>query len=455
MIKSLAHLNSDFLDNTTLAAQFTDLAPALNPRQAQIESERCLYCYDAPCTRICPTEIDVASFIRNIATENINGAAKTILQQNILGGSCARVCPTEILCEDACVRNHDAEGVPVKIGLLQRFAIDHMSFDAHPFARAALTGHTIAVVGAGPAGLACAHQLAMLGNEVVIFEALPKPGGLNEYGIAKYKLTDNYAQREVDFLLAIGGITIQYGQALGADLSLAKLNTDYSAVFLALGLGASRALGLAGEDAPGLLAAVDYIAELRQADDLTQLAVPKRALVIGAGNTAIDMAVQIARLGCDDVTVVYRRGVESMSATKHEQEIAKANQVRIKTWAKPQAVLLDEAGRVRGMRFENTRPTNSQSQSNGESFELAADAIFKAIGQTLEIAQPELAIAGDKIAVDANFRTNIKGVYAGGDCIAPGQDLTVQAVQHGKLAARAIHADLIADRNVINSTEAA
>ncbi len=454
MIESLKHLNSAYLDNATLAAQFTDLAPALNARQAQIESERCLYCYDAPCTRICPTEIDVASFIRHIATENINGAAKTILQQNILGGSCARVCPTEILCEDACVRNHDAEGVPVKIGLLQRFAIDNMTFEAHPFARAALTGHTIAVIGAGPAGLSCAHQLAMLGNDVVIFEALPKPGGLNEYGIAKYKLTDNYAQREVDFLLEIGGISIQYGQKLGANLLLAQLKNDYSAVFLALGLGASRALGLTGENAPGMLAAVDYIAELRQAEDLTLLAVPKRALVIGAGNTAIDMAVQIARLGCEDVTVVYRRGVESMSATKHEQEIAKANQVRIKTWAKPVQVLLDDEGRVRGMRFEKTQPLNAQAQASGEFFELAADAIFKAIGQTLENAQTELAISADKILVDANFRTNVNGVYAGGDCIAPGQDLTVQAVQHGKLAAQAIHADLCSNKTT-NSTEAA
>ena len=458
MIESLKHLNSAYLDNATLAAQFTDLAPALNLRQAQIESERCLYCFDAPCTRICPTEIDVASFIRNIATENINGAAKTILQQNILGGSCARVCPTEILCEDACVRNHDAEGVPVKIGLLQRFATDHMNFDVHPFARAALTGRTIAVVGAGPAGLACAHQLAMLGHDVVIFEALLKPGGLNEYGIAKYKLTDNFAQREIDFLLGIGGISIRYDQTLGDNVSLAQLGKDYSAVFLALGLGASRALGLTGEDAPGLLAAVDYIAELRQADDLTRLAVPKRALVIGAGNTAIDMEVQIARLGCEDVTVVYRRGIESMSATKHEQEIAKANQVRIKTWAKPQQVLLDGAGRVRGMRFENTRPVTAQlisGQTSNEVFELAADAIFKAIGQTLEIAQFELAISADKICVDANFRSNVKGVYAGGDCIAPGQDLTVQAVQHGKLAARAIHADLTAGENVNQSTGAA
>ena len=455
MIESLKHLNSAQLDNAALAAQFTDLAPALNARQAQIESERCLYCFDAPCTRICPTEIDVASFIRDIATENINGAAKTILQQNILGGSCARVCPTEILCEDACVRNHDAEGVPVKIGLLQRFAVDHMNFDAHPFSRAALTGYTIAVVGAGPAGLACAHQLAMLGNDVVIFESSPKPGGLNEYGIAKYKLTDNYAQCEVDFLLAIGGIAIQYDQTLGANLSLTQLNKDYAAVFLALGLGASRRLGLTGEDAPGLLPAVEYIAELRQADDLTQLPVPKRALVIGAGNTAIDMAVQIARLGCEDVTLVYRRGVESMSATLHEQEIAKANQVRIKTWAKPQQVLLDESGRVRGMRFEQTRLVDGKD--SGETFELAADAIFKAIGQTMDSVPQGIALAADKISVDAGFRSSLKGVYAGGDCIASGQDLTVQAVQHGKRAAQVIHADLIvqASANPTTSTEVA
>jgi dihydropyrimidine dehydrogenase (NAD+) subunit PreT len=442
MLESLKHLSNAGLANQTLVANFTDLAPALNPRQAQIESERCLYCYDAPCTRICPTEIDVASFIRNIATENINGAAKSILQQNILGGSCARVCPTEILCEDACVRNHDAEGVPVKIGLLQRFAIDHMNFDAHPFVRAAATGKTIAVVGAGPAGLACAHELAILGNDVVMFEALPKPGGLNEYGIAKYKLTDNYAQREVDFLIQIGGISIKYDQTLGGNLSLSQLTKDYSAVFLAIGLGTSRTLGLTGDEAPGFMPAVEYIAQLRQASDLTQLPVPKTALVIGAGNTAIDMAVQISRLGCADVTVVYRRGVESMSATEHEQEIAKAHQVRIKTWAKPQQILLNEAGQVRGMRFERMRPVADKIQATGESFELAAEAIFTAIGQTLASGDLNVALDADKIQVDAQFRTQRKGVYAGGDCIAPGQDLTVQAVQHGKLAARAIHEDL-------------
>jgi dihydropyrimidine dehydrogenase (NAD+) subunit PreT len=448
MIESLKHLIQAGPDNETLAERFTDLAPPLTPRQALIESERCLYCYDAPCTRICPSEIDVASFIRNIATDNINGAAKVILQQNILGGSCARVCPTEILCEQACVRNHDAEAQPVKIGLLQRHAIDSMHFDGHPFQRAAATGRTVAVVGAGPAGLACAHRLAMLGNDVVIFEALSKPGGLNEYGIAKYKLIDNYAQREVEFLLEIGGIAIQYGQTLGENLQLRDLHENYDAVFLGLGLGASRKLGLTGEDAPGLLAAVDYIAELRQVSDLSKLPVAARCLVLGAGNTAIDMAVQMARMGCEDVTIVYRRGVESMSATGHEQEIAKANQVRLKTWAQPQQVLLDDAGRVRGMRFEKTRLDMGKLVVTGETFELQANAIFRAIGQSLDvnaISDPvacALQLASDKIHVDAQFRTGLPGIYAGGDCVSPGQDLTVQAVQHGKLAAAAIHQDL-------------
>jgi dihydropyrimidine dehydrogenase (NAD+) subunit PreT len=449
MIKTLQHLPLPSASHASLAEQFTDLVPALTARQAVIESERCLYCYDAPCTRICPSDIDVASFIRNIATDNINGAAKTILNENILGGSCARVCPTEILCEAACVRNHDAEAQPVRIGLLQRHAIDHMTFDAHPFERAAATGKTIAVVGAGPAGLACAHRLAMLGNDVVIFEARPKPGGLNEYGIAKYKLTNDFAHKEVEFLLAIGGIEIRYGQTLGANVALKDLHAQFDSVFLGLGLGASRALGLTGEDAPGLLAAVDYIAELRQADDLSRLPVPSSAIVIGAGNTAIDMAVQIARLGAQQVTLVYRRGVDAMSATQHEQEIAKANGVRMLTWAAPQQVMLNAAGQVTGMRFEKTHLDGGRLSGTGETFELAADAIFKAIGQSFDGASLADAMAQnieraqDKIRVDAQFRTCLPGIYAGGDCIAAGQDLTVQAVQHGKLAAQAIHQALI------------
>lgn len=451
MIETLQHLPPAVDSHGTLAAQFTDLAPPLTSRQAAIEAARCLYCYDAPCMRACPTGIDVASFIRNIHDQNIDGAAIGILKQNIFGGSCARVCPTEILCEDACVRNNAAERDPVKIGLLQRYAIDHARFTDHPFARAPATGKTIAVVGAGPAGLSCAHRLAMLGHDVVVFEARPKAGGLNEYGIAKYKLPGEFAQQEVDFLLAIGGIDIQYGQALGDNLQLSDLHARFDAVFLGLGLGASRRLGLVGEDAPGLMAATDYIAALRQASDLSLLPVPRRALVIGAGNTAIDMAVQIRRLGADEVTLVYRRGFEAMSATGHEIEIAKLNGVRIRTWASPLEVLLDDAGRVAGMRFEETRMMDGRLARTGAFIDIAADAVFKAIGQASAPPPASDALAqglwqtGERIAVDASLRTRVPGIYAGGDCVAPGQDLTVQAVQHGKLAALAIHNDIAAE----------
>jgi dihydropyrimidine dehydrogenase (NAD+) subunit PreT len=447
MIESLQHLPQAGGTHSALSERFTDLAPPLTERQAAIESARCLYCYDAPCTRACPTGIDVASFIRNIHDHNLEGAASTILRQNIFGGSCARVCPTEILCEDACVRNHDAEGQPVRIGLLQRHALDNAHFDGHPFQRAPATGKTIAVVGAGPAGLSCAHRLAMLGHDVVVFEARDKAGGLNEYGIAKYKLPGDFAQKEVAFLLAIGGIEIRYGQVLGANLRLAELHARFDAVFLGLGLAESRRLGLTGEDAPGLMAAVDYIATLRQARDLAALPVPRRALVIGAGNTAIDMAVQLKRLGADEVTLVYRRGFDAMSATAHEIEIAKMHFVRMRTWAAPLEVLLDDAGRVRGMRFEETRLQDGRLVMTGGIVEIAADAVFKAIGQGMGLASlvdplaGEIVRSGDRIHVDGCLRTALPGVYAGGDCVAPGQDLTVQAVQHGKLAALAIHHD--------------
>ncbi len=437
-------------DPETLIHNFSDLHPPLTPRQAMIESQRCLYCFDAPCVEACPSDIDIPSFIRQIGENNINGAAQTILEANILGGSCARVCPTEILCERSCVRNHDAECQPVLIGLLQRHATDHMQFDNHPFKRGATTGHHIAVVGAGPAGLSCAHRLAMLGNQVTIFEAEQKPGGLNEYGIARYKMTDDFARKEVAFLMEIGGIDIQYGQRLGDNLDLATLHHRYDSVFLGLGLGASRAMGLTGEDAPGLMPAVDYIKPLRQTDDLGSLAVARRCIVIGAGNTAIDMATQMARLGATEVTLVYRRGVEAMSATDHEQEIAKANGVRMVTWAQPDEILRDEQGHVAGMRFARTAEQAGRLVPTGDTFEIAADAIFKAIGQGFDgtslsdATANELAREGERIQVDAFFRTSLPNVYAGGDCVNPGQDLTVQAVQHGKLAAHAIHQALAA-----------
>lgn len=449
MIKSLNHLPHPHENALVLASHFTDLAPPLSARQAELESSRCLYCYDAPCVNACPSDIDIPSFIRNIQQENVQGAAQKILSANILGGSCARVCPTEVLCQQACVRNNAQECAPVLIGLLQRYAIDNAQFSEYPFTRAASTGKRIAVVGAGPAGLACAHRLALHGHEVVIFEAREKSGGLNEYGIAKYKLVDDFAQREVDFVLQIGGIEVRHGQRLGDNLSLSDLHQQFDSVFLAIGLAASRQLGLAHEEAPGVLAATEYIRELRQSDDLTQLPLAERCIVLGAGNTAIDMAVQMARLGAREVNLVYRRGQEDMGATGHEQDIAKANQVRLMTWAQPDEVLLDDQGQVRGMRFARTRLADGRLVKTGETFELAADAVFKAIGQTFDeatLSDPlahSLQRTGDRITVDEHLRTSIPGVYAGGDCTSLGQDLTVQAVQHGKLAAQAIHAQLM------------
>ncbi|MFK3776373.1 NAD(P)-dependent oxidoreductase [Pseudomonas sp. NPDC089406] len=449
MIDALNHLPRPRAGADQLNEAFSDLAPPLTERQAIVESARCLYCYDAPCINACPSEIDIPSFIHRISDGNVQGAAERILSANILGGSCARVCPTEILCQQACVRNNAQECAPVLIGQLQRYALDNAAFTQHPFQRSPATGKRIAVVGAGPAGLSCAHRLALHGHDVVVFEACDKAGGLNEYGIARYKLVDDYAQREVEFLLGIGGIEIRHGQRLGSNLTLSELHSQFDAVFLGLGLNAVRQLGLPDEDAPGLLAATEYIRELRQADDLSQLPLADRCLVIGAGNTAIDMAVQMSRLGARDVNLVYRRGEADMGATGHEQEIAKHNQVRLHTWARPDAVLLDDQGRVRGMRFARTQLAGGRLQDTGESFELAADAIFKAIGQRFDDAclrdplAAQLARDGERIQVDAQMRTSLPRVYAGGDCTALGQDLTVQAVQHGKLAAEAIHAQLM------------
>ena len=229
-----------------LAANFADAHPPLSPDEALVEADRCYFCYDAPCVQACPTGIDIPSFIRKIATGNLKGSAMTILRENILGGSCARVCPTEVLCEQACVRTAQ-EGRPLKIGALQRHATDWlMQRGIQPFVRAAPTGRHIAVVGAGPAGLAGAHRLALAGHDVTIYEARPKPGGLNEYGVAAYKLVDDFAQREVDFVLAVGGIRVEYGRTLGRDFTLDALRHEFDAVFLAIGQAGVNALDVAG-----------------------------------------------------------------------------------------------------------------------------------------------------------------------------------------------------------------
>ena len=426
------------------ARNFADAQPPLAHAQALIEAERCYYCFDAPCIAACPTGIDIPTFIQRIAQENNRGAARAILEANPLGGICARVCPTEVLCEQACVRNAN-EDKPVEIGALQRYATD--AYFAQPgaplFARAAASGRRVAVVGAGPAGLACAHGLARRGHAVVLFEALPKLGGLNEYGLATYKTSGNFAQQEVQWLLSIGGIDVRSGQQLGRDITLDGLLGEFDAVFLGLGLAGVNALGIGVPAVAGLRDAVEFIAELRQASHPSEVPVGRRVLVIGGGMTAVDAAVQSRLLGAEQVTMVYRRGPDAMAASGAEQQRAQTHGVAIRHWAAPKEVLC-EGGELRGMRFAVTALidtlTGGTLVETGETFTLEADMVLKAIGQTYipQAAGGGVALRGGRIATDDDGRTSLARVWAGGDCRHGGRDLTVEAVEHGKRAAVSI-----------------
>lgn len=421
------------------AENFSDLHPPLTRHEAIVEADRCYFCYDAPCMNACPTSIDIPLFIREISTGNALGAAETIFEKNILGGMCARVCPTEQLCEEVCVREV-AEGKPVKIGQLQRYATDvAMREEVQFFERGAESGKSVAIVGAGPAGLACAHRLSMHGHTVTVFDARPKAGGLNEYGIASYKSTDDFAQAEVDYVTAIGGIDIQTGKALGTDFSLADLTGKFDAVFLGMGLGGVNALRAEGEDALGVDDAINFIADLRQASDLSALPIGRRVVVIGGGMTAVDAAVQSKLLGAEEVTMVYRRGKAQMNASAFEQDLAAAKGVTIRHWLAPKRVLTSD-GRVSGLELSYMALDEAGSlKPTGETTTIACDQIFKAIGQTLSTDGEGVELAGGKIAVDAEGRTSLAKVWAGGDCATGGDDLTVTAVAEGRDAAESIN----------------
>lgn len=428
------------LSEQQLADNFSDLHAPLDPHEASVAADRCYFCHDAPCVTACPTDIDIPLFIRQIATGQPEGAAKTILSQNILGGMCARVCPTETLCEQACVREA-AEGKPVIIGQLQRFATDTlMAQGIHPFVREDSTGKRVAVVGAGPSGLACAHRLAMRGHDVIIYEASTKAGGLNEFGIAAYKSTDDFAAKEVDWLLKIGGITIETGKALGQGLNLSDLTSEFDAVFLSIGLGGVNDLAASGAEKIGVSDAVDFISLLRQTDDLKTLPIGRNVVVIGGGMTAVDAAVQSKLLGAENVTIAYRRSRDRMAASEFEQDLATSKGVRILYNLQP--VAFHGNGSVVEVEFEYTADTPNGLQGTGETMRIPADQVFKAIGQTLETSE-QLKIERGKIAVTGAGRTSVDGVWAGGDCALGGEDLTVTAVAEGRDAAEDIHQTLM------------
>lgn len=440
-----------WLEPAAYEENFSDLHPLLSSAQARAESLRCYYCYDAPCIQACPTGIDIPSFIARIGDGNVSGAAHRILSANILGGSCARVCPVESLCEGACVRNKDSDR-PVQIGQLQRYATD-TAFEesAAFFKRAESTGKSVAVVGAGPAGLACAHALALLGHEVTLHESKEKPGGLNEYGIAPYKLTADFAQREVEFILGVGGIRLLTGSKVGRDVSLENLRAQHDAVFVASGLPLSRSLGAELAPVEGVRDALSFIESLRQSTDLSAIPMGHEVVVIGGGSTAIDVAMECRRLGARKVVLAYRRGENDMSATAVEIALARTDGVEVITWARP-AAWRKSGEKITGVAFERTRASaQGGSEDTGEQFVIAADMVFTATGQLQQEQALGTATAhlftepapgkGARLSVDKTLHTSLAGVFGGGDCVNGG-GLTVQAVQHGKEAAVHIHAFL-------------
>jgi glutamate synthase (NADPH/NADH) small chain len=427
---------------------FSDIHPPFEIKDAAlVEANRCLFCYDAPCIKSCPTSINIPKFIKQITTENIRGSAHTIFQSNIFGAGCSRVCPVEKLCEGSCVYNLMDEA-PIPIAKLQRHATEKAIKDKWPlFERKPSTGKKVAVIGAGPAGLSCAHVLSREGIDVTVFEKESKGGGLMTYGIAAYKVTPEFCQDEVDFITSLGGISIEYNRELGKNLSLAELKKDYDAVFLGIGVGLARQLDIPGEDLNGVVDAIEFIYHLRS-NPFEQIAVGDKVAVIGLGMTAIDAATQAKRLGAKEVTIVYRRTQAEMPCTEVELDLAKLDGCQIRWLAAPKEIT-GENRKVKALVCSQMElgPTDASGRRSpvdtGKTFTLEVDMVIKAAGQTpfkFLVDSNDIQNSNGKIITDKNA-TNIEGVFAGGDCVNGGKEV-VDAVQAGKEGAMAILAYL-------------
>jgi dihydropyrimidine dehydrogenase (NAD+) subunit PreT len=416
--------------------------PPLSTHEALVEANRCLFCYDAPCTQACPTHIDIPRFIKKISTDNLLGSARTILEANLLGATCARVCPVEELCEGACVLG--SEHKPIRIGRLQRYATDFvLDRGIDLFKAGQPTGKRAAVIGAGPAGLACAGELAKAGHEVTIFEKRPLGGGLSTYGIIVLREPVEVALAEVEMVKRLG-VTLQTDVEFGANLNYEDVRARFDVIYVATGLAATPALGIPGEE--NILDGLDYIEQSKM--DPKGLRVGCNVVVIGAGNTAVDCATVAKRLGAMRVTMVYRRTDQEMTAYPHEYDFVRKEGVEFRFLTQPVGVRM-ERGMVTGLecvRMELSDLDHSgrpaPRPTPGSEFVLEADQIVKSIGQEKTPLAKWMGLATERgyIKVDGDFETNQPGVFAGGDCIrAKGAASTVMAVQDGKLAARAIH----------------
>ncbi len=441
------------LSASDIAHNFEDIAPALTPAAAFAESGRCLFCYDAPCITACPTHIDVPAFIKKIHNNNLKGAARTILDANPMGHSCARACPVDSLCEGSCVMNLQ-EHRPIQIGRLQRFATDAaLEKKWTLFTPAASTEKSVAIVGAGPAGLSCAQDLRRAGHAVTVFESRAQPGGLNTYGIAQYKLLPETALAEAQMIASLG-VTFKHGINVGTDVTFAELDAQFDAVFLAVGLGATQALGIEGEQLSGVVDALSFIEHLKTKPYGT-FKVPARVLVVGAGNTAVDAATQAKRLGADNVAFVYRRSEHEAPAYAYEIDIAKKDGCTFH-WLTAPVRVVGEGGKVTGLECQTMQlGAADPSDRNGRrsvspvpnsTHVVPCDLIIKALGQhkRVELLKtiPGVTLdAAGRVVVDNNRQTANRKFFAGGDCINGGKEI-VNAAADGKSAARAIHAFL-------------
>lgn len=421
-----------------LERNFAEIAPPLTPDAAIVEATSCLYCYDAPCTIACPTHIDVPAFIKKIATGNLRGAARVILDANPMGHSCARACPVEVLCEGACVLN-DRDEQPIKIALLQRHATDHaLANGLRLFEPGPPNGRKIAVVGAGPAGLSCAQDLRRLGYAVTVLEAKEQPGGLNTYGIAEYKMRPPVSLAEVQMILDLGA-ELRTGVTVGRDVAFEQLERDYDAVFVGVGLGATGRLNIPGEDLPGVHEALGFIEHLKT-NPYAATRVGRRVVVIGAGNTAIDAVTQAKRLGAEQATIVYRRGPDEMPAYHYEYELAKRDGCEFRFFTVPKRILGPD--RVTGIECVRAEPGAAGGDGRREVVEVAGsthviecDMVLEALGQ---MPHTDLARAAGLAARNGRLVSTRPNVFVGGDCANGGAEI-VHAAAEGKQAARAIH----------------
>ena len=426
-----------------LDRNFADIAPPLTPDAALVESSKCLFCYDAPCTIACPTHIDVPAFIKKIMTGNLTGSARVILDANPMGHSCARACPVEVLCEGACVLN-DRDEEPIKIALLQRYATDHvLAHDITLFVPGASNGRRVAIVGAGPAGLSCAQDLRRWGYSVTMFDAHPDPGGLNTYAIAEYKMRPPTAIAEAKKILELG-VELHANVTIGRDIPFSDLERDFDAIFVGVGVGATRSLGIPGEELGGVQDALSFIEHLKT-HPYVDTPIGNDVIVVGAGNTAIDAATQAKRLGAERVTIVYRRGEEEMPAYPYEYELAKRDGCEFRFFTVPKRVLGD--GVITGLecvRAElgppDARGRRSPVEIPGSEHVIRCDMLLKATGQ---LPRDEFARDAGLVIDGGKLVSSKPNVFVGGDAASGGAEI-VNAAAEGKQAAAQIHALLSA-----------